>query len=107
LLPTKKFVIIMAAVAACIALTVAVVVAFTSIIASPPLSEEVAVRYDRFGVREIYPTKEGRQEWYLNPDNLLDGMFVISPATTPLHRTSDGSWLISRETAGPEDGLRM
>jgi len=44
----------MAAVAACIALTVAVVGAFTSIIAShppppPPPSEEVAVRYDRFG----------------------------------------------------------
>jgi hypothetical protein len=60
-----------------------------------------------FGVREIYPTKEGGQEWYLNPDNSLDGMFVISPAATPLHRTPDGSWLISRETAGPEDGLRV
>ena len=105
----KKIIIIMAAVAACIALTVAVVVAFTSITASPPPrpSEEVTVRYDRFGVREIYPTKESGQEWYLNPDNPLDGMFVISPAATPLHRTPDGSWLISRETAGPEHGLRM
>lgn len=54
-----------------------------------------------------YPTKEGGQEWYLSPDNPLDGMFVISPTATPLHRTPDGSWLISRETAGPEDGLRM
>jgi hypothetical protein len=34
-------------------------------------------------------------------------MFVISPIATPLHRTPDGSWLISRETARPEDGLRM
>lgn len=45
----EKFVIIMAAVAACIALTVAVVVAFTSITAPSLPSEEVAVRYDRFG----------------------------------------------------------
>ena len=50
---------------------------------------------DRFGIAEIYPTKENGREWYLNMNNPLnDSLFTITfdPNIT---RQIDGSWRIS------------
>ena len=62
--------------------------------------------YDRLGVQQIYPTKEGGQEWYFNASNPKDGL-VISPAATSLLNTGDGAWRISTETLHENDGVRM
>ncbi|HXG07694.1 MAG TPA: hypothetical protein VNI77_10270 [Nitrososphaera sp.] len=60
---------------------------------------------DRFGVRKIYETKPGGQEWYFNSTNPRDGL-SISPAAAELHRGS-GAWRIGRETDTNNTGLRM
>ncbi len=64
------------------------------------------VQYDRFGVREIYHSEDGGYEWYLNSSDPRNG-FAISPAATLIDNTSDGAWKITRETTGPNDGVRM
>jgi hypothetical protein len=58
------------------------------------------------GVREIYPTKNGGYQWYLNATDPRDGL-VISPAATVLFNMGNGSWKISRETMHSNDGVRM
>jgi hypothetical protein len=88
---------ILAAAAACTVLTATVAM----VLASTP-----DLRYDRLGVREIYPTKPGSYEWYLNATHPRNG-FVISPAATILLSMGDGVWKITRKTDHPNDGVRM
>ncbi|HXV45905.1 MAG TPA: hypothetical protein VD736_04465 [Nitrososphaera sp.] len=90
----NKFAIAVAAVA-CAGLVLTFPVAITS-----------TTSVDRFGVKQIYPTKPGGREWFLNPTDPRDG-FVISPAATSLYSLPDGSWQVGRITPGPNDGLRM
>ncbi len=47
---------------------------------------------DKFGVREIYPTKTGGREWFLlnNSDFEADGIFM--PANHNISKQADGSW---------------
>lgn len=59
-----------------------------------------------FEVSELYPTKPGGREWFLNATEPRDG-FLISPAAATLHRNLDGPWQIGRETGSRETGLRM
>ena len=61
---------------------------------------------DRFGIKQIYPTKPGGREWFFNATDPRDG-FVISPAASELYSVSNSSWQIGRETAVPNTGLRM
>jgi hypothetical protein len=88
---------IISVVAACsvLAATVAIVLGITP-----------EPHYDKLGVQQIYPTKEGGQEWYFNDSNPKDGL-VISPAATRLLNTGDGAWRISTETLHENDGVRM
>jgi len=60
---------------------------------------------DRLGVKQIYPTKPGGREWFLNATDPRDGL-VVSPAATTIYNKS-GSWQVGRITTGPNDGLRM
>ena len=54
---------------------------------------EVAV--DKFGIKEIYPTKPGGREWFLNADDpRSDGLFYIT-SNRNITRQNDGSWLIN------------
>jgi hypothetical protein len=51
--------------------------------------------YDKFGTREIYPTKEDGREWYVNMKNPMDDenfSITFGPNVT---RQEDGSWRIS------------
>ena len=50
---------------------------------------------DIFGTKEIYPTKLGGGEWFLNSDDpRSDGIFFIT-SDKNITRQSDGSWLIN------------
>ncbi|MDQ3868522.1 MAG: hypothetical protein M3250_03080, partial [Thermoproteota archaeon] len=49
---------------------------------------------DKFGIKEIYPTKQGGREWYINMgDPRSDGLFFIT-SDPNITRQSDGSWRI-------------
>jgi hypothetical protein len=60
-----------------------------------------------FEPSELYPTKPGGSEWFLNATEPRDGVLLISPAAATLYDRSGGSWEIGRETGTPESGLRM
>jgi hypothetical protein len=48
---------------------------------------------DKFGIKEIYPTKEGGREWYINMDSpTSDGTFDPKSKMT---KQPDGSWEIA------------
>jgi len=50
---------------------------------------------DVFGIKEIYPTKTGGNEWFVNMDNpTSDPMFRNLP---PMTKQSDGSWQVSKD----------
>jgi hypothetical protein len=63
--------------------------------------------YDRFGVKEIYPTAKDGQEWYLDSSNPRDGVFMMSPAATPIYTERGGFLMTGRETDSENTGLRM
>jgi hypothetical protein len=53
------------------------------------------VGVDKFAIKEIYPTKKGGREWYINMDNpKADPIFNIV-SNIPIKRSDDGSWLIA------------
>jgi hypothetical protein len=50
---------------------------------------------DKVGIKEIYPTKVGGREWFLNSeDPRADGLFYIT-SDKNITRQDDGSWLIN------------
>jgi|SRR5215208_583947 len=52
-------------------------------------------RVDKFEIKEIYPTKPGGREWFLNSeDPRSDGLFYIT-SDKNITRQGDGSWLIN------------
>ena len=53
------------------------------------------VRNDKFGIREIYPTKENGREWYVNMENPKDDQNFSITFNPNLSRQVDGSWRIS------------
>ncbi|HEY7226816.1 MAG TPA: hypothetical protein VH481_01680 [Nitrososphaeraceae archaeon] len=53
------------------------------------------IRYDKFGIREIYPTKENGREWYVNMENPKDDQNLSITFNPNLTRQVDGSWRIS------------
>ena len=81
-------------------------VACTGLVLTFPVAITSTTSIDRFGVKQIYPTKPGGREWFLNATDPRHG-FVISPAATSLYSLPDGSWQVGRITPGPNDGLRM
>src|SRR5829696_9119930 len=54
---------------------------------------------DKFGIRMLYPTKQGGEEWFIDmEDPTADGRFDPKAAIT---RNPDGSWKM------PEEKVRM
>jgi hypothetical protein len=51
--------------------------------------------YDKFGTREIYPTKEDGREWYVNMKNPVDDENFSITFGPNITRQEDGSWRIS------------
>jgi hypothetical protein len=63
--------------------------------ATTSLSENSEKALDKFGIKEIYPTKLGGREWFLNSeDPRSDGLFYIT-SDKNITRQDDGSWLIN------------
>jgi hypothetical protein len=54
---------------------------------------------DKFGIKEIYPTKEGGREWYINntynPAGSHRLFFITSGKNTTTQRSDGGSWLVN------------
>jgi hypothetical protein len=50
---------------------------------------------DKFGITEIYPTKENGREWYLNMKNPLNDSLLSVTFDPNITRQIDGSWRIS------------
>ena len=66
-----------------------------AILSSAALSNYSSKEEDIFGINEIYPTKPGGREWFLNSDDpRFDGIFFIT-SDKNITRQSDGSWLIN------------
>jgi hypothetical protein len=53
------------------------------------------IGYDKFGIREIYPTKENGREWYVNMQNPKDDENFSVTFNPNITRQEDGSWRIS------------
>jgi hypothetical protein len=47
---------------------------------------------DKFGIKKIYPTKPGGEEWYMNTDDLQNDPRTSEPS---MSRNSDGSWRVT------------
>ena len=51
---------------------------------------------DKFGVNEIYPTKYGGREWFINMENpKKDPLFLITNDVPIIKHISDGSWFVN------------
>jgi len=62
---------------------------------------------DKFGIKEIYPTKAGGREWFINMDNPKNDT-IFNPES-PITRQPDGSWQIEgrHETGKYNEEVRM
>jgi hypothetical protein len=47
---------------------------------------------DKFGIKKIYPTKPGGEEWYMNMDDPQNDPRTSEPS---MSRNSDGSWRVT------------
>jgi hypothetical protein len=54
---------------------------------------------DLFGIDEIYPTKEGGREWYIDMENPFSDDLLSSTFERNITRQGDGSWRISGPAA--------
>jgi hypothetical protein len=75
-----------------IIITAIVIINYYSIIIGTPKTLQ---KLDRFGVREIYPTKSGGREWYVNMNNPKDDRLFSVTSNIPIVKQSDGSWKIN------------
>jgi hypothetical protein len=58
---------------------------------------------DKFGVKQIYPTEPGGEEWFMNMDNIkADPRFEIKGNIQDLKKNPDGSW-----SPNPGDKVRL
>src|SRR5437588_5788985 len=52
---------------------------------------------DKFGIRKIYPTKPGGEQWYFNIDDPNNDPRTVEgggPSTSFLRKNDDGSWKV-------------
>lgn len=50
---------------------------------------------DKFGIREIYPTKQLGREWYVNMTNPKNDTMLSFTFDAPINKETDGSWQIT------------
>jgi hypothetical protein len=74
-----------------------------------PKPQVIPIGMDKFGVDEIYPTKDGGREWFLDMENpKKDPKFSITN-NIPIEKNDDGSWFINNSIirmnvlSSPED----
>ena len=59
-----------------------------------PKPQIVSSGKDMFGVGQIYPTKEGGREWFVNMENPKEDPKFSITNDIPIVNNNDGSWLI-------------
>jgi predicted MPP superfamily phosphohydrolase len=60
---------------------------------STPITTTQNSHVDAFGIKKIYPTKPGGEEWFMNMDNMkADHRFEISGSGQEVKKNSDASW---------------
>jgi hypothetical protein len=52
------------------------------------------VGLDKFGINEIYETKFGGREWFINMKNFTDDYLFSKTFVVNITRQQDGGWLI-------------
>ncbi len=63
----------------------------TATSAAPATTDNSEV--DVFGIKKIYPTKPGGEEWFMNMDNIkADPRFEIGGSANDVKKNSDASW---------------
>lgn len=94
-----------------ITIVVVVIVVLSVLISSPnlkpPLSFTSSKKVDKFEIIEIYPTKPGGREWFINIENPLSDQ-IFDPQSN-ISRQPDGSWRIGGKQTGGKfyDEVRM
>ncbi|HJU79255.1 MAG TPA: hypothetical protein VJ599_06805 [Nitrososphaeraceae archaeon] len=68
---------------------------FSLITKSVFASTQNPLQADKFGIREIYPTKENGREWYMNMENPKEDEHFSITFNPNITRQEDGSWRIS------------
>ncbi len=60
-----------------------------------PKPQIVSSGMDKFGVGQIYPTKEGGREWFINMENPKEDPKFSITNDIPIVNNDDGSWFIN------------
>lgn len=68
---------------------------FSPITHSVFASTQSSLEADKFGIREIYPTKENGREWYMNMENPKEDEHFSITFNPNITKQEDGSWRIS------------
>src|SRR5215210_3759500 len=63
-----------------------------------PKPQIVSSGMDIFGVGQVYPTKEGGREWFVNMENPKEDSRFSITNDIPIARNDDGSWSIDNST---------
>jgi hypothetical protein len=50
---------------------------------------------NKFKIKEIYPTKQGGRQWYINMNNPKEDPVFTIVSNIPITRSDDGSWFIA------------
>ena len=86
---------------ACLFIGIAVCLLQTELSIFPPITDYVfastqsQLEADKFGIREIYPTKENGREWYMNMENPKEDEHFSITFNPNITKQEDGSWRIS------------
>jgi F5/8 type C domain/PKD domain len=59
---------------------------------SVQITVKAGVSMDKFGIKKIYPTKSGGEEWFMNMEDPVHDTRTKPPSMT---RNSDGSWKVT------------
>ncbi|HEX7275662.1 MAG TPA: hypothetical protein VF248_08640 [Nitrososphaeraceae archaeon] len=86
---------------ACLFIGIAVCLVQTELSIFSPITDSVfastqnPLEADKFGIREIYPTKENGREWYMNMENPKEDEHFSITFNPNITKQEDGSWRIS------------
>ena len=76
-----------------IIVALAVIILFYAI--SNILIPKPQIGVNKFAIKEIYPTKQGGRQWYINMKNPKDDPIFTIVSNIPITMSDDGSWFIA------------
>lgn len=94
---SKKSTLLLIAIVA-FPLIVAIIAVYNHYLFSSSHHHATDARYagvDKFGIKEIYPTKSNGDEWYMNMNDIIHDPRTSFTASKPITKNPDGSWKVS------------